>query len=234
MTQPGYIDYTRTSLDAGFLISVNTQTVVTTNVVFFTGYVAAWPYVTMSFNGHGSGNHYRVTLAWFTDAALLNNVITISATRDVNPGTPTQYPVIAPYLRVTVVPASTNVSGSVTVSLLGTTGEATSGKLQSVDTPIVSFVTSEPVGVGAITFLSVPVAGLWYFFAYAAAVPMTVELMYWNFGANTQNDFASFVLLTINVPVALTLPVPDAPLYIRVTNNSGGAANLAMYGAPVR
>lgn len=232
MTEPGYIDYARTNLAAGYLIAGGAQAF-TVSTSLFVGYLGSWPYINFYWSAVGGPGHDRIIVAYFSDHTFTTIVAEQFAVRDTNVLGYRQFAVLSPWVQITVVPDSATDNTQVDFAFYGTTQQASSGELGSLDVSLIEDIGTVNPG----TTVDLPCAkilpGPAVLCLYSGITPGQFTLQRWDYGTSAWVTFFLFNLLTANSSEAQEVALPDAPIQATMHNGSAGAGNMGVWLAAI-
>lgn len=231
MTQPGYIDYARTSLATGFLLASGSRAFTALTTVF-QGYVGSWPYINFFWQALTGPSFDSINLTYFSDSTFTTSVAGTSSTRGTQYTGYRQYAVLSPWLQITVNPSSATDNTPCFYAFYGTTQKASSAKLGNTS---VQFLESFPtVGANATvneTILNI-LPGLASVSVFTKVATAQFDIQRWDFGLAAWQTFWLTTLNAVNTGGTFQVSLPDAPIQAQLTNLTAGAGSLGMWIVP--
>jgi hypothetical protein len=233
MTTPGYIDYARVNLAAGFLLAGDTKKInVATNV--FTGYVGAWSFVNAFWNAGGGSDNYTIQMEYFSDSTFSSQIGVQVGVRNSNCVAWRQYGVLSPWVIIGIIPKLGTDTVTITYAFFGSNSSSTSAKLASLDTDLLSFngsiAATSNVSLG---FTHVVPGAAVLSFHSNVNTTWTMELQRWDFGTSAWIDDLYIDQNTSAFGGVITVALPDAQIQIVIGNGNAAAKNFRCYVVPV-
>jgi hypothetical protein len=231
VTQPGYPDYARVPLAAGYLIGSGNATY-SGNTLIVQKYVGIWQYVNFFWAGGGGNRHYTITFQYYSDATYSTQIALKSCVRDDLSLGYTQVPVLSPYLVCFIEADTGSPTTAATWAMYGTSGYATAADLAGVSTQYCEQLLS--VGANSTNFFEtsivVPGPVSWSFNSGPASG--TFQLQRYDIGSASWLTFWRMNILTANGTDHETVNMPDATVRVGLSNNTAAAGFMGAWGMP--
>lgn len=232
MTTPsGYPDYARLSVQAGAILAqifgVNVNTNPHTPAINMTGY----GFVNVGMNDLTITAHLWVQLAWYTDQTLLNQVASSGMT--IPPGSQDvrQFPVLSPWLQVTILYLSGPTTDQPNLTVYGTNQEIPLTGSEMVGQPMGVVDQSVAASGGTATLTTTTVAppkvsiGIWH----STNGLWVADLYYFDRVANAFSRFFEFDGATFNNNALANIGVPPTYLQLILTNKDTVARTMVAF-----
>lgn len=232
MTQPGYIDYTRTSLATGFLLA-GTSEPIEAGTVVFEGYVGAWPFINAFWNAVGGTDHYSIQLLYYSDNTFSVQVAQQISIRTGNIIGYRQYAVLSPWLQIVIMPATGGSATSIEFAFFGTTQKALATQLGSLDTQFYEQTTSIAAGGTLTTQILKIFPGRAIVTWFTGATAWTMIVQRYDMGSAAFQPFWEIGSGGVANDGQLELAMPDAPLQVVLHNSSSGTSGFNVYIMPM-
>jgi hypothetical protein len=233
MTTPGYLDYARVNLAAGFLLAGNTVKI-TTSVNVFRGYVGAWSYVNTFWNASSGSDNYQILMQYYSDSTFGSQIGEQVGVRNSNCIAWRQYGVLSPWLIISILPVLGTDTVTITYAFFGSNSSSTSAKLASLDTDLLSFSGS----IGATSNVAL---GLTHVIPGPAIVTFhsnvnttwTWELQRWDIGSAAWVDDAYLDQNILAFGGIFEIALPDAQMQVLIGNGNAAAKTFRCYIVPL-
>jgi hypothetical protein len=232
MSEPGYVDYARTSLATGFLLN-GFATPIT--VLQFVGqfYVGSWPFINTFWSCVGGTDNYTVELYYFTDNTYTTTVGVQIGVRNGNSVAWKQYAVLTPWLRIYIRPAAGGSGATVHASFYGTTQEASSGKLGSTDVAFFEQFVSIPASSFQNFVMTRILPGMISISWFTNAASYNFQILRWDITAAAYLTFWEIDAIATLASGTALIAVPDAPLQVHLENGDAAAKVFKFRMVPV-
>jgi hypothetical protein len=233
MTTPGYLDYARVNLAAGFLLAGNTIKINTTKNVF-QGYVGAWSYVNAFWNAGGGSDNYTIQFEYFSDSTFTSQIGIQVGVRNSNCIAWRQYGVLSPWLVIGIIPKLGTDTVTITYAFFGSNSSSTSAKLSSMETDLMNFNGSiAATSSASIGFTHViPGAAIMSFHSNVNTT-WTLELQRWDFGSSAWIDDVYIDQNILAFGGTFQIALPDAQVQVVIGNGNAAAKNFRCYVIPL-
>jgi hypothetical protein len=232
MTEPGYIDYARTSLATGFLLAGGAQPFNAGDTILFQGYIGPFPYINFFWNAIGGASHQQVKIFFFSDNTFATSVAFSISVRTTNIIGYRQFAAISPWVQIRVT-SDANDATVAEYAFYGTTQKATSAKLGSLDAIFLETFPTVAANNVATLGPNKVYPGLCSVSVFTKVATAQFDLQRWDYSSASWQTFWLTSLLAVNASATLQLGLPDAPIQIELHNLTGAAGSLGAWMMPV-
>lgn len=233
MTTPGYLDYARVNLAAGFLLAGDIKRIHTT-ISVFQGYVGAWSYVNAFWSSGGGTDNYTILFEYFSDSTFSTQIGTQVGVRNSNCIAWRQYGVLSPWLIIGIIPVLGTDTVTVTYAFFGSNSSSTSAKLASLDTDLLSFngsiAGSGNVALGLTHVIPGPAV---LSFHSNVSTTWTCEIQRWDISSANWLDDVYIDQNTDTFGGIHTIALPDAQVQVLIGNGNAAAKTFRCYLVPL-
>ena len=231
MSLPGYPDYARVELEAGYLLAgANAAFLAPTQL--FAGYLGSWPFINFFWNAAGGAAHHQVIVSYYRDGTFSSLIAEQIAVRDSNCTGLRQFATLSPWVVISVVPDISTDHTVVQYAFYGTVAAASPSKLGSLDTVFFEFsssvAASTMVDVSVVKIYPGPVIFTWF----TSATSFEFFIQRWDYGTATWKN-----IMDLNSDGAarsdlIEVALPDAPVQVVISNVNVSAQQFNVYMMP--
>lgn len=232
MTQPGYPDYERLSLQSGILLYGN-NIAITTTIVAFQGYVGNLSYIDFFWNAVGGSDSYSIALLYFNDSSFSIGVAQTVSYRNGNSEGYRQFAILAPWVQIQVTPKAGGSATGIQIAFYGCMGESGNAKLGGFTKSIWDSDGTIAAGGSVTTTLTAVSPGPAILSVFTVAVVWDCIFSAYDFPSNTFKTFFRINSTSLQIQGSFIVAMPDSIVQTFIKNADTASKVMAFHLMPM-